>query len=113
MYAPWARAEYDSLISQANKEYERASGNWWPASGAFPSWLKRYREFVQAGLPLTESLEDAEKAQYTIMGIKSEAFRSTAAMKAVLEYMKRASAIFEQRRAEPEANFDRRAGSSD
>ena len=62
---------------------------------------------------MTESLEDAMKAQYTIMGIPTASFRSTAAMKAVLEYMKRASALFEQRRRQPELTYDRRAGSTD
>ena len=106
VYAPWAKSEYDALTSQANKAYERACRDWWPASGAFPAWLKRYREFVQAGIPLTENLEDAMKAQYTIMGIPSASFRSTVAMNAVLEYMKRASALFEQRRGQPELNYD-------
>jgi len=106
VYAPWAKSEYDALTSQANKAYERVCGDWWPASGAFPAWLKRYREFVQAGILLTENLEDAMKAQYTIMGIPSASFRSTVAMNAVLEYMKRASALFEQRRGQPELNYD-------
>lgn len=98
----WAIAENIALTKKANTEYEKLCGEWWSASGPFLGWLKRYRDYlVQDHIPRQEKSDDIAMGTVRLMGASTASYRSTAAMKGVLDYMKRASEVFGAREAQP------------
>lgn len=103
-YAKWAVQEYNALVRQWNAEYEKTCSAWWQASGPFHAWLKRYRDhLVQDHIPW---LEQSDNAAYGFMaalgaGTTAGAYKSTATMNTVADYMKRAGEVFNNRPTEP------------
>lgn len=90
------------IIKQVNAEYEKACPAWWGASGPFHDWLKRYKDHLVADtIPYRTRLDDAKRIQFKIAGIPDEPYRSTAGMKAVLDYMKQADDLLGERRSAP------------
>jgi len=86
-YPKWAIAEWDALTSQSNAEYERVRGDWWPASGPFHAWLKRYRDYlVQDQIPPLEEADNVgDGFMVHLLDTPTTSFKSTATMNAIRE----------------------------
>jgi len=93
------RDEWAALTRKANAEYEKLCGEWWKSGGRFHAWLASYREYtVEDRIPADEERERIAMAPLAAAGRSMEAYRSTVAMEAVLDYMQRARRIFVQKR---------------
>jgi hypothetical protein len=96
-------SEHNALVKQWNGEYEQVCSTWWQASGPFQSWLKRYRDhLVQDHIPWLEQAGEAGAGNLALYADTSAAgYKSTATMDAVVDYMRRAGEVFNNREREP------------
>lgn len=92
-------AETLSLLKQWNTEREKACAEWWQASGPFHAWFKRYRDYlIQDHIPWQEQNDQAALGFVALAtDSTSVPYKSTATMKAVADYMKRAAEVFGNR----------------
>jgi len=102
------RADWALLNKQWNTEREKACAPWWQASGPFHAWFKRYRDhLIQDHIPWVEQNEQAGAGFMALMADSSSgSYKSTAALNAVSDYMKRASEVFNNRPLEPRPNIN-------
>jgi hypothetical protein len=101
------RADWASLIEQWNTEREKACTASWQASGPFHAWFKRYRDYlVQDHIPWVEQNEQGASGFLALMADSSSgSYKSTATLKAVSDYMKRAAEVFNNRPSKPRSDL--------
>jgi hypothetical protein len=91
-------AQYLGLVTRLNADYDKICGAWWGPTGAFQGWLRDLRTHIAEDLILGDDQVAAAKAvQFAILETPSAGYRSTAATTGVLEYLRRARAVYELR----------------
>ena len=103
-YPPWAVKEWNALTLEENAVYEKACAEWWASSGPYHLWLKSYRDHLVRQIPKTEEAEHVGAGfMVQMVGTPTRAFKPTATLTAVHEYMDQAAKVFGKRRTEPNA----------
>ena len=102
-YPEWASKEWRALIAEKNAAYAAASAEWWAAAGPYQGWLKRYREHLTRQIPVNEETENVGAGfMVQIVGTPTRAFKPTATLRAVKEYLERSDEVFKKRWAKPD-----------
>ena len=89
-------------LQERDRAYQANCATWFSPTGPLQAYLKRYKPFlVQERIPYEKKLEDPALEQYQTLGLSTENYRTTAAHKAVVEYLGMAHGIFDERRSRP------------
>lgn len=95
------QAQADAAGGAYNTAYELQC-NKWIIGGAFPDFLRRYREYVvNEWLPPAERGTSSQKAVYEMFGIDASAYQSTTSMQEVRKYLNFVGSVFGKRRGAP------------
>jgi len=97
-YTGWALQESQELVRQENAAFEKVCPQYWSATGAYPGWLKRFREQVTAEIPQLEEA-DSVGAGFIVMLISTpgKSWQSTAKFRAVRDYLDATWKVFRER----------------
>lgn len=91
-------AQYLGLMARLNTDYDKICGAWWGATGTFQGWLRSLKTYTVDNLiPSDDQVGAAKALQFAIMDTPTGGYRSTAAMKHVREYLRRARGVYELR----------------
>jgi hypothetical protein len=83
-----AETAYNEQVDKENAEISARSAAWFGPGGKFTAWLASYRATVlDPNARAEEANDEIKTAQMAIMETPSAAFRSTAQLKAVREYL--------------------------
>jgi hypothetical protein len=100
-----AETAYNEQVDKENAEISARSVAWFGPSGKFTAWLASYRTTVLDPKARAEEANDELKTmQFAIMETPGAAYRSTAQMTAVLEYLEVMRKVLELR-IDKEANL--------
>jgi len=99
----WAWKEWGEIRRLWDKLYVANCGTWWSATGPIHAYLKRYRDFlVQERIPYYKKIDDESRlANYKMMGVPTEGWRTTTDYEAAEDYMTMADALFRERYSAP------------
>ena len=104
-----AETAYNEQIDKENAEISARSAAWFGPNGKFTAWLASYRETVlDPNARAEEANDEIKTAQLAIMETPTAAFRSTAQMTAVREYLEVMRKVFDLR-IDKEPNVHRTA----
>ncbi len=106
-YAPWAIKEFNTVVAEENKAYERVCAEWWSASGPYHAWLKRYRDHQVQRIPDREEAESVAAGWMVVaLGTPEASWRPTSTLQSVHEFMDWARRVFERRHRQPVAPME-------
>jgi hypothetical protein len=100
----WVYAEWREILKDRESAYVANCAQWWAASASpIHAYLKRYKDFlVLERTPYYRKLIDEPKLEnYRLLKVPTAGYRTTTDYEAAELYMKRASAMFSERRAQP------------
>lgn len=98
----WAWDEWGVILHERDRAYQATCATWFAPTGPLQAYLKRYKTFlIQERIPYEKKLEEPALEQYQTLGLSTASYRSTAAHKAVVEYLGMAHGIFDERRSRP------------
>jgi hypothetical protein len=102
-WPPSAWQEWAAVQKDRDAAYVATCAQWWSATGGFPAYMKRYKDFlVQERMPYEKKLIDSPKLdQYKLLSVPSEGYRTTTDYDAAIDYMKMASSLYGERRSQP------------
>jgi hypothetical protein len=84
--ADWIEGE--SIKAAFDQAYKSICPQWWGANGKAQAYLKQQKEwFISERIPELERIDAPKLQQYAIMSTPAASYRSTAAYKAVDEYI--------------------------
>jgi hypothetical protein len=93
-----AETAYNEQIDKENAEISARSAAWFGPSGKFTAWLASYRATVLApNAKAIEANDEIKATQMAIMETPTAAYRSTAQMTAVREYLEVMRKVYELR----------------
>jgi hypothetical protein len=93
-----AETAYNEQVDKENAEISARSVAWFGPSGKFTAWLASYRETVLVpNAKAVEANDEIKAAQMAIMETPTAAYRSTAQMTAVSEYLEVMRKVYELR----------------
>lgn len=102
--SPWyfktkaAEAAYNEQVDKENAEISARSVAWFGPGGKFTAWLASYRATVlDPNARAEEANDEIKSAQMAIMETPTAAYRSTALLKAVREYLEVMGKVYELR----------------
>ena len=89
---------YLALQSQLNTDYEKMCGAWWGPTGTFPTWIRRYKEYLLSGVvaPAQKAVEGTLSVM-EMMGVPSAGYGSTGPYDAIRDYLDKVGHIYFQR----------------
>jgi hypothetical protein len=93
-----AETAYNEQVDKENAEISARSVAWFGPGGKFTAWLASYRATVlDPNARAEEANDEIKTAQFAIMETPSAAFRSTAQLKAVREYLEVMGKVYDLR----------------
>jgi hypothetical protein len=93
-----AETAYNEQVDKENAEISARSAAWFGPGGKFTAWLASYRATVlDPNVRAEEANDEIKTAQMAIMETPSAAFRSTAQLKAVREYLEMMGKVYDLR----------------
>jgi hypothetical protein len=102
--SPWyfktkaAETAYNEQVDKENAEISARSAAWFGPGGKFTAWLASYRSTVlDPNARAEEANDEIKSAQMAIMETPTAAYRSTAQLKAVREYLEVMGKVYELR----------------
>jgi hypothetical protein len=99
-HAEWAEGE--RINAAADQAYQSLCPQWWGASGKFPAYLKKQKDwFVKERIPNLERGDAPRLQQYAIMNTPAASYRSTAELQGVAEYLDLLWNVFNERDSWP------------
>jgi hypothetical protein len=101
----WPQAawqEWAAVQKVRDAAYTATCAQWWSATGAFPAYMKRYKDYlVQERMPYEKKLIDESKlSNYKMLNVPADDYRTTTDIEAAIDYMKMASSVYGQRMAD-------------
>lgn len=101
-YTGWALQEYHGLLKAEDAAYQNLCAGYWSATGAYHSWLKRYREQLVREIPQLEAVESNSAGILAmVISTPERTWRPTAAIRNVRDYLTRADQVLGLRRSGP------------
>jgi hypothetical protein len=102
----WPQAawqEWAAVQKVRDAAYTATCAQWWSATGAFPAYMKRYKDFlVQERIPYEKKMIDEPKlTSFKMLNVPADGYRTTSEIEAAIDYMKMASTLYGQRMADP------------
>ena len=100
----WVYAEWGGILKDRDSAYLANCAQWWTASGSpIRAYLKRYKDYlVLERTPYYRKIIDDPKLEnYRLLKVSTAGYRTTTDYEAAELYMKKASAMFGERRAQP------------
>jgi hypothetical protein len=95
---PAAYSEGEALNAAYDRAYESICPQWWGANGKFQAYLKQEKDrLVNERIPELEKADAQKVQQYAIMSTPTAAYRSTAQLQAVGEYLDLLSKVYNER----------------
>lgn len=92
---PADKAQYATLVQQENAEYEKVCATYFAPGGPFPVWLRSYQaKVIEPGIMVAEASEGAVVLQMKVMDTPTGAYRSTATLEGVRDYLRRLDAAY-------------------
>lgn len=96
------QAENHAIQREADRAYQAMCGPWFGATGPMQAYLKKYKDYlVQERIPAFEKSDAQRLAQYKMVGVAADAYRSTAKHKAATDYLQLAERMYRPRREKP------------
>jgi hypothetical protein len=93
-----AETAYNEQVDRENADISARSAAWFGPSGKFTAWLASYRATVlDPNASAEEANDEIKTAQMAIMETPTAAYRSTAQMTAVREYLKVMQKVYDLR----------------
>jgi hypothetical protein len=105
----WVYAEWGEILRDRENAYLANCAQWWTASGSpIRAYLKRYKDYlVLERTPYYKRIVDESALEkYRLLKIPTAGYRTTTDYDAAELYMKRASAMFGERRAHPRCSAE-------
>lgn len=102
-WPPAAWQEWAAIQKDRDAAYAANCAQWWSATGPLQGYLKRYKAFlVGERTPYHKKLFDEPKiANFKLLDVPAEGYRTTADYEAAIDYMKMASSVYGQRMSRP------------
>ena len=99
----WVYQEWNGILHDRDAAYVSNCAHWWAAGSPIHAYLKRYKDYlVHERTPSrTKSFDDVKLDQYKMLNVSTAGYRTTADYDAAELYMKKAQAMFGERRAVP------------
>ena len=102
----WPQAawqEWAAIQKVRDAAYTATCAQWWSATGQFQGFMKRYKTYlVQERIPYEKKLLDEGKlANFRLLNVPADGYRTTTDMDAAIDYMKMASSVYGERMSDP------------
>ena len=99
----WVYQEWNGILHDRDSAYVSNCAHWWAAGSPIHAYLKRYRDYLvlERTPSRKKGIDDVKLDQYKSLNVPTEGFRTTADYDAAELYMKKAQAMFGERRAVP------------
>jgi len=99
---PWAFAELAAIMKEQNPIYLGICPQWFGTAGQFVAWLKRYKDWhVQKHIPYMETHDEQTISSYTMLNTPTAAYKSTATMASVKDYLAQSMVVYQKRWLSP------------
>lgn len=101
----WPQAawqEWAAVQKVRDAAYTATCAQWWSATGGFQAYMKRYKDYlVQERIPFEKKMIDEPKlTNFKMLNVPADGYRTTSEMEAAIDYMKMASSLYGQRKAD-------------
>lgn len=89
-----------ALEAEQNRAYEGLCASWWK-TGPFHDWFARFKQFKIEEAGIWAEHAETMKLNFEMTGITADQYRSTDDLKGPVDYLRRATEVFFQRRWGP------------